>query len=118
MPPHDGSANQVDEGRCCIGKRVKRLQMAKAKAVLDIRSLARSHTETCIRALAKVVANTTSDAARVAAASELLDRGWGKSAQSLTGADGEGAISITIRHIVEEIRRGENDRKLLAPPGE
>ena len=40
-------------------------------------------------------------AARVQAANILLDRGWGKPAQQHTGADGEGAINVIIRHIVQ-----------------
>ena len=52
----------------------------------------------------------TSEAARVAAAIALLDRGWGKPPQAHTGEDGEGKIRVTIRHIVEgrdvEPRRG------------
>jgi hypothetical protein len=42
-----------------------------------------------------------SDAARVAAANILLDRGWGKPPQAHTGADGEGAVRVTIRHILD-----------------
>jgi len=37
----------------------------------------------------------------VAAAKILLDRGWGVPAQPHTGADGEGDIRITVRHILE-----------------
>lgn len=33
----------------------------------------------------------------------LLDRGWGKAPQSITGTDGEGDIKVTIRHILEYI---------------
>ena len=40
-------------------------------------------------------------AARVTAAIHLLDRGWGKPPQTHTGEDGEGKISVVIRHIVE-----------------
>jgi len=36
-------------------------------------------------------------AARVAAATALLDRGWGKAAQSHAGADGEGPIELAVR---------------------
>jgi hypothetical protein len=72
-----------------------------AKAPLEIRSLARAHTESSIRTLAHIAAQSESDAARVMAANSLLDRGWGKPAQTHTGEDGEGAISITIRHIME-----------------
>lgn len=58
--------------------------MAKAKA--DIRSLARSHTETAIKVLAGIMQQETANAAaRVAAAQALLDRGWGKPTQPLTG---------------------------------
>jgi hypothetical protein len=67
----------------------------------DIRSLARVHTESCIRSLSVIAAQSESDAARVAAIGMLLDRGWGKPPQTHTGEDGEGAISITIRHIME-----------------
>jgi hypothetical protein len=51
--------------------------MAKAKA--DIRSLARSHTESAIKVLAGIMNQADANAAaRVAAAQALLDRGWGK----------------------------------------
>lgn len=50
-----------------------------AKRPVDIRSLARTHTETAIRVLAGIMGQrSASPAARVAAASVLLDRGWGK----------------------------------------
>lgn len=67
----------------------------------DVRSLARAHTETCIRSLAGIAVNGESEAARVAAINSLLDRGWGKPPQAHTGEDGEGDIRITIRHIME-----------------
>jgi hypothetical protein len=51
--------------------------MAKAKA--DIRSLARSHTESAINVLAGIMnQSNAAPAARVAAAEALLSRGWGK----------------------------------------
>ena len=50
-----------------------------AKAPADIRSLARSHTDTALKVLAAVMSDRTAPgAARVAAANSLLDRGWGK----------------------------------------
>lgn len=59
--------------------------MAKAQA--DIRSLARSHTETAIKTLAGIMSQTSAPAAaRVTAAEALLNRGWGKPTQPL-GAD-------------------------------
>lgn len=54
--------------------------MAKAKA--DIRSLARSHTETAIRTLVGIMNQEKAPpAARVSAAEALLNRGWGKATQ-------------------------------------
>ncbi len=50
-----------------------------AKAATEIRSLARSHTESAIKTLAKVMTSPKAPAAaRVAASCALLDRGWGK----------------------------------------
>ena len=39
--------------------------------------------------------NSTSDPAKVAAANSLMDRGWGKAAQPITGED-EGPIQLTV----------------------
>ena len=53
-----------------------------AKSPTDIRSLARSHTDTAIKTLAGIMQQTDAPpAARVSAATALLDRGWGKPAQ-------------------------------------
>jgi len=60
-----------------------------AKNLTDIRSLARSHTDTALAALASIARNGTSESARVAASVALLDRGWGKPTQPVDG-DGEG----------------------------
>ena len=69
---------------------------------LDLKSLARAYTETSIRQLAGIAENSESDGARVAAAGILLDRGWGKAAQTHTGEDG-GDIRVTIRQIIETV---------------
>jgi hypothetical protein len=55
-----------------------------AKTPTDIRSLARSHTESAIRVLAAIMNKEDApEAARVSAANGLLDRGWGKAPQEL-----------------------------------
>jgi hypothetical protein len=55
----------------------------------------------CVRTLAGIVSQEAiPPAARVSAASALLDRGWGKAAQPHTGEDDK-AIEITIRNITE-----------------
>ena len=45
--------------------------------------------------------NGESESARVSAAAQLLDRGWGRPAQPVTGKDGEEDIRVTIRTIIE-----------------
>jgi hypothetical protein len=55
-----------------------------AKALTDIRSLARSHTESALKVLAGIMNEKEAPpAARVSAATALLDRGWGKPAQTV-----------------------------------
>jgi hypothetical protein len=72
-----------------------------AKATADIRSLARAQTELAIRTLTGICGSKAAPAAaRVSAASALLDRGWGRAPQSHVGEDG-GDIRVTIRQIVE-----------------
>ena len=62
-----------------------------AKTPTDIRSLARSHTEAAINCLAGIMNKEGApEAARVAAANSLLDRGWGKPTQPVSG-DPDGA---------------------------
>ena len=66
-----------------------------------VRELARQHTTTAINTLADIARNTEAPpAARVAASSALLDRGWGKPTQPLEHAGAEGG-PLTIRVITE-----------------
>ena len=71
-----------------------------AKAPVDLRSLARTHTKGAIKTLVGIMNQPKANpSARVTAAVALLDRGWGKPAQALTGPDGEKlieAINITF----------------------
>jgi hypothetical protein len=70
-----------------------------AKTPTQIKSLARGHTETAINVLAGIMNEPDAPhAARVSAATALLDRGWGKPAQAVgtEGEDGEvGPLVIT-----------------------
>ena len=66
-----------------------------------------------LRSLCGIALNGENEAARVAASIHILDRGWGKAAQTHTGEDGEGAIQVVIRHIVENAAAGA---PLPAPP--
>lgn len=65
------------------------------KAGLEAR--AREHTKTALDALVEVAKGAESDAARVSAASALLDRGYGKPRQQLehSGADG-GPLTVQV----------------------
>jgi hypothetical protein len=65
-----------------------------AKATADIRSLARTHTKTAIRTLVSIMSmKDAPPAARVSAASYLLDRGWGKAPQQMQHS---GEIKSTV----------------------
>src|SRR5258705_10256529 len=72
-----------------------------AKATADIRSLARAQTALAIRTLTGVCSSKAAPAAaRVSAASALLDRGWGRPQQTPTGEDGE-TIRVVLRTITD-----------------
>ena len=73
----------------------------KKKQPIDLKSLARSYTKASVQTLGGICATSNSDSARVAAATALLDRGWGKPAQPHTGEDG-GAIEIILRNLAAE----------------
>ena len=82
-----------------------RKYLPRKKIPADLRSLARGHTELCIKVLAGIVSQeAVPPAARVSAAGILLDRGWGRPAQPMTGEDGGGEIQITIRDLVAEAK--------------
>jgi hypothetical protein len=71
-----------------------------AKAPADLRSLARAQTETCVRVLTGIVRQKSASAsARTQAAGLLLDRGWGRAPQPVTGEEGK-AIEIIIRKMI------------------
>lgn len=55
------------------------------KATAEIKAIARQHAPEAIEALVNVIRSTDSDAARVSAIKELLDRGYGKSTQYIGG---------------------------------
>ena len=73
------------------------------KLPIDVKSLARSFTRVAISTLGGIAENGESEAARVSAAQALLDRGWGRAAQTVehTGKDGDSEIRIILRTITE-----------------
>lgn len=71
-----------------------------ARALIDIRSLARAHCPEAIKVLAGIMNAQMGvrHADKINAAIALLDRGYGK---PQADADGREAINITIRKILE-----------------
>lgn len=66
------------------------------KVVPEVKLAAREYTAQALERLAKVMLESDSDAAAVSACNALLDRGWGKPAQSLTGVDGAALFPAEI----------------------
>ncbi len=72
------------------------------KSTRDIKTLAQKHTPAALKTLVEVMKGGESEAARVAAARELLDRGYGKAHQS------SDVIVTTKRMVVEGPARAKD----------
>ena len=71
-----------------------------AKTLVEIRSLAGSHTRTAIRVLVGIMrCEDATPAARVSAANAILDRGWGKATQPVGNDDG----TLELIHRIERV---------------
>src|ERR1044072_5042431 len=73
-----------------IGKTLKKSQSGnlggRPKVLAEVKELARAHTGDAIETLVSIMTNPKSaPAARVSAANALLDRGYGKPPQHVTG---------------------------------
>ena len=91
----------ASDTQCLRGVDPPRKPLPQKKIPQDLRSLARGYAEMCVRTLAGIVSQEAiPPAARVSAASALLERGWGKAAQPHTGEDDK-AIEIILRNITE-----------------
>jgi hypothetical protein len=78
-----------------------------AKTLIEIRSLARSHTRTALNVLVGVMRSKDATAtAKVSAANAILDRGWGKTTQPVGNSD-DGALEL-IHRIERVIVHPEN----------
>jgi monomeric isocitrate dehydrogenase len=73
-----------------------RLKGTPNKATADIRALCQAHADDVIAELARLATKAESEAARVAAIKELLDRGYGKPKQPLSN-DEEGELRLVHR---------------------
>src|SRR5277367_7113324 len=83
----------------------------RPKGLAEVRDLARAHTTLAIGTLAKIAAHGSSEAARIASAIALLDRGWGRPAVSIEvhepdADDFEARLADALEHT----------RRIMAPP--
>ena len=69
----------------------------RPKGTAEVRELARKHTEAAIKKLAAIMTKGQSEQAQIMAASLLLDRGWGKPTQPISGDDEQPPIKIDAR---------------------
>ena len=69
------------------------------KATADIKAACQKHGPALVKVL---VALSKSEDERIVlgAVKELLDRGYGKSPQPMTGGDGEGPAIVRIEHVI------------------
>ena len=105
------------------GRPKGRRDTATVGQLASLEELARTHTETALNALVAIAQSGESEAARVAAANALLDRGYGRPKQALihTGKD-DGPVQIenvSAREIIERriaglaARSGESEGSRL-----
>ena len=72
--------------------RVGMPRVSRARTLIEIRSIARSHTRTAINVLVGIMrSKDATPAARVLPRTSILDRGWGKTALPLQSGDNDGA---------------------------
>ena len=73
--------------------------MARTKATMEIRSMARGYTAKCVQVLAGLMTNEqTPPNTRVQAAMALLDRGWGKPVQGVAGEPDEPPVRVVVTY--------------------
>lgn len=72
------------------------------KVTGTLRDAAREYTLEALRALAEIMAQSDSDAARVSAANAILDRGYGKPSQVI-GGDQDNPIQSVMKILLEGV---------------
>lgn len=75
------------------------------KVTAEVKSLAQKHGPKVIRKLADLVDNADSDAAKIAACRELLDRAYGKATQPIAGDADMPAIRAALEVAFVGVRR-------------
>lgn len=77
------------------------------KATAEIKELAREHGPAAIKALAQLLMSADSDTARIAAAKELLDRGYGKPMQAIEHTGNDGGPITLLETVIVDPQHGE-----------
>lgn len=79
------------------GRKMGKVGQAKR----DLAAMAKKHAETALKVLVEVATSGESEAARVSAANAILDRGYGKPTQPISGDEDEAPVGITlIRRVI------------------
>lgn len=73
----------------------------RPKAAVDVRELARAHAPDAIKALVEALKDPKT---KVAAATAILDRGYGKPVQAVEGTEGP-AIKVSVEDARNELER-------------
>lgn len=73
----------------------------RPKELNEVRDMARRHTVAAINTLVRLMREADKDSVRCAAACALLDRGYGKATQPISG-DGGGPVEFVIRDLAKE----------------
>ena len=68
--------------------------------VVNLREIARSYTLEAVTIIAKAMQSADEKVA-LDASKTMLDRGWGRAAQAVTGEDGEGPVKHALKMTVE-----------------
>jgi len=80
------------------------------KATAEIKEIARKHGPAAIAECLRVMKNSESDQARIAAAKEIMDRAYGKPAQAIVGDEDEAPVK-TVMEIVWGVTSGSSADK-------
>jgi hypothetical protein len=74
---------------------------ASKKTPINLDSLARCYTERAIQVLGGLIETGETDAVKVAACAQLLDRGWGRPKQD-NSHEVKGEIKVVLRKMLED----------------
>lgn len=77
------------------------------KVTAEIKGLAQQHGADAIQTLARLMKAADSDTARIAAARELLDRGYGKPRQAIEHTGNDGGPITLLETVIVDPQHGE-----------